>query len=343
MSNSTDISVVLSVKDGAKYIKDAVESILTQTHKDFEFIIINDGSTDETAEILESFQDERITIITHSTAKGISTSVNKGLALAKGSYIARMDADDISAPQRLQKQFEYMENNPECVALGCSYHLMDENSHIYRKAYSNFSDDECRFMLMFNYPFCNPSLMLRKATLDKHQINYNEDLPVAEDHDLLIRLAAHGKIGCLKDYLFIYRTHTGGISKQKKELMCEKTVRLCLPYTIKETGLSQNLAPEIASFIELTCKRHPITSIAEIKNYTHTFNQILNAYLHSHKGKINPCVVQQGAAEFLFKKLIFKDKNIKKPVNLAYIFWQNKKISFCFLLQSPKMMLKIFG
>lgn len=343
MSHSPMVSVVLSVKDGARYLTETIESILNQTYTDFEFIIINDGSSDQTLEIIESFTDERITVLSHQVAKGISTAVNAGLNIAQGKYIARMDGDDLALPERLAKQVAHMEANPRCVALGCSYHLMDEHSHIYRKAYSNFTDDECRFMLMFNYPFCNPSLMMRRDVLEAHKIRYNPEMIVAEDHDLLIRLAEFGTIECLKDYVFVYRTHEGGVSKQKKELMLEKTKSICLPYIQQRTGLTDAQYTEaLSAFIDVVCTRKPLTTKEEIKTFSHTYREIVDGYIHCNKGQISPCKVKLGATEFLFKKLLFKDKNIKKPGNLFCIILSNKKLFLYFTaFVLPRMVLKM--
>ena len=123
MKNDPKISVVMAVYNGEKYLREAIDSILNQTFKDFEFIIVNDGSTDRTREILESFIDPRIVLI-HQEHMGLTKSLNRGIALAKGKYIARQDADDISMAERLEKQFNFLESHENVALLGTAGHII---------------------------------------------------------------------------------------------------------------------------------------------------------------------------------------------------------------------------
>ncbi len=121
------LSVIMPVYNGQDFVSKAIESILGQTFSDFEFIIINDGSTDRTLKILESYQkkDKRIVLLNQEN-KGIAKSLNRGIAKAKGDYIARQDADDISFPDRLRNQVEFLDNNKDVGFLGCSCEMIDE-------------------------------------------------------------------------------------------------------------------------------------------------------------------------------------------------------------------------
>ena len=127
--NTPVISILMSVYNGEKYLHAAVDSILKQTFKDFEFIIINDGSIDRSREILESYQDERIVLI-HQENKGLTRALNKGLSLAKGEFIARMDADDSCKPERLEKQVAFLRENPGIVLLGSNCFNIDGDGDI---------------------------------------------------------------------------------------------------------------------------------------------------------------------------------------------------------------------
>ena len=120
MKNYNDIlvSVIMPVYNGALYLREAIDSILSQTHTNLELIIINDGSNDNSEEIILSYEDNRIRYIINEKNSGICVTLNKGLDIAKGKYIARMDCDDISCPERLQMQIEYMEQNPSIGVLG---------------------------------------------------------------------------------------------------------------------------------------------------------------------------------------------------------------------------------
>ena len=123
------ISVLMPAYNAEKYIGEAIESILNQTYKDFEFIIINDGSIDRTEDIILSYDDPRIIYLKNKENSGIVASLNNGLKQAKGQYVARMDADDISLPTRFEKQLQYMESNQHIFVLGTSLILFGENSN----------------------------------------------------------------------------------------------------------------------------------------------------------------------------------------------------------------------
>ncbi len=125
------ISVVMSVYNGDKYLREEIESILNQTFKDFEFIIVNDGSTDKSLEIIKSYNDPRIVIIDQENT-GLAKALNNGINIAKGRYIARMDQDDISNPERFEKQIEFLENLSEYVAIGSwSNHISEHGEYLY--------------------------------------------------------------------------------------------------------------------------------------------------------------------------------------------------------------------
>src|SRR4051812_30773328 len=128
------ISVVMPVLNGEKYLREATESILNQTFKDFEFIIINDGSTDRTEEIIQSFADPRIVYIKNEKNVGLSRVFNQGIRAAQGTYIARMDADDISLLHRFEKELEYLENNPKIDIVGSAMMIIDAEGKKVRKA-----------------------------------------------------------------------------------------------------------------------------------------------------------------------------------------------------------------
>src|SRR3989337_2996755 len=123
------VSVIMSVYNGERHLRESVDSILNQTFQDFEFIIINDGSKDQSKYILESYKDERIKLI-HNKNMGLTKSLNIGISIAKGKYIARQDADDISEPERLKTQYDFMEANPGLGLIGSQFEVIKENGEI---------------------------------------------------------------------------------------------------------------------------------------------------------------------------------------------------------------------
>ena len=161
MTHTPRISIVMSVYNGEKYLREAVNSILNQTFKDFEFIIINDGSTDGTREILESYNDPRIILI-HKGNMGLTQSLNKGIALAKGKYIARQDADDISLPERLEKQIEFLERNEKVALLGTAIEIIDEIGNYLQTIKPPTDDSSIRKGIKQNNYFCHGSVIFKR-------------------------------------------------------------------------------------------------------------------------------------------------------------------------------------
>ena len=192
-----------------RHVKEAVCSILAQTFCDFELIIIDDGSTDQSLSILYSFTDSRIQIITNETNKGNYPTRNRGLQLAKGKYIAVMDADDVALPERLQMQYDYMEKHTDVCAIGAGT-MFWPYSDIHPNA------ESIRTVLLINNCFIHSSLFVRKELMILLG-GYDERFTYAADYDLLCRMALKGRLEILKQPLVKYRWHDRQISACKKE------------------------------------------------------------------------------------------------------------------------------
>ena len=203
------ISVLMPVYNGDKFLAKAVNSILNQTFNNFEFIIINDGSTDNSLTILKSFNDKRINIINNTENKGITFALNKGLKSAKGKYIARQDQDDISDPNRFLLQIEYLEKH-NIDLVDTNFIFIDENDHYiqdYEKRY--FKPDETLSHLFF-YEMVHSSILCKKSLFNKYSVQYRER--PTEDYDLFIRLAKAGmRAGRLDRKLIKQRKHSNSM------------------------------------------------------------------------------------------------------------------------------------
>ncbi len=210
------VSVLMSVYNGERYLKDAIESILNQTFTDFEFIIINDASTDSSRSIILSYDDVRIVLIDNDVNIGLTKSLNKGLRLAKGEYIARMDADDYAQKEWLNTVFTFINANSDCVAVGTWLQFVDEmNNQIGTLQHCSEFDYILGTMLYTN-PMSNNNVIIRKNWLDK--INgYDELFKQSQDYDLWIRLVGVGaKLYNIPEYLVNCRIHTSSVSIQHK-------------------------------------------------------------------------------------------------------------------------------
>lgn len=212
----------MSAKDGKEpLLRLAIESILNQTMRDFEFLIVNDGSQEPIAEVLREYQkrDVRVRIIVNPQNLGLTKSLNKAFPQAKGKYIARMDADDISEPNRLEKQYDFMEQNPEVVLCGSLGWVIDQKGERIKEKNLEVSYGDIKRKLLFNNQFLHSSLFIRKDVLDKEGF-YSEGFFKAQDYELVLRLSAKYPVANLPDRLLKWRLDQSSLSwlgkKQQK-------------------------------------------------------------------------------------------------------------------------------
>jgi len=212
------ISVIMAVFNGEKYISEAIDSILCQTYLKFEFIIINDCSNDQTYAILESYEkkDARLIIYRNNKNLGLTKSLNIGLKLSKGKYIARMDADDISHPTRFAKQVSFMGKHPETGILGTAYEVIDEEGKLIHCSSQPTEDEGIRWQTLFHNSFCHPSIIVRKSILDQNNIRYG-NLHYAQDYKFTSQILEYSKGANLPEFLIQWRSSSTQISSRKKE------------------------------------------------------------------------------------------------------------------------------
>jgi glycosyltransferase involved in cell wall biosynthesis len=210
------VSVVMPVFNGGTYLVDSIESILNQTFLDFEFIIIDDGSIDNTLKIISKYEDSdgRIIVISREN-RGIIYSLNEGINRARGKFIARMDADDVSMPSRLEQQVKYMENNKVDL---CGSHslLIGDNNEIKGLAVTPLTHDMCSLSLSFKVPFAHSSVMIRKSFISNHKLQYGQSqYTFVEDLDLWIRMHECGALfGNVDSVLLHYRVLKNSLSRK---------------------------------------------------------------------------------------------------------------------------------
>lgn len=206
------ISVVMSVCNGQKYLRESIDSILNQTYKNFEFIIINDGSKDNSLDMLLEYQtrDNRVLIVNQSNI-GLTRSLNRGVKLAASEYIARQDADDISTPSRLEKQLNYIENHPEVAVIGCFGDVFNINGVLRTSRDPKYSREGIKRHLANKNLFMHGSAMMRKSCLEKVGF-YREFFRHSQDYDLWLRLSQYFDIDILPENLYHYRVTPQAIS-----------------------------------------------------------------------------------------------------------------------------------
>lgn len=209
------ITAVMAAYNAENYIKESVESILNQKFRDFEFIIINDASTDRTLKILEKYskKDSRIKLIKNGKNLGQTASRNKALKLAKGKYIAIMDADDISLPERFEKQYNYLEKHKEIFLLGTGVNRVDESGQYIRTPKVFTTSEKLKNALIKNNCLYHPTIMFRNE--GKHF--YRDKFRYSEDYDFyLLLLSQNKKLSNLKETLLKYRMSSTGIGRSRK-------------------------------------------------------------------------------------------------------------------------------
>lgn len=202
------VTVLMAVYNGEFYLRESIDSILNQTFKDFEFLIIDDCSTDLSRDVIRPYCDPRIRFIVNSKNLGLIKTLNYGLELARGEYIARQDQDDISHPTRLEKQVAYLNSNPDVVLLGTRVNSIDQDGRRSEPfgCATVSSEHAIRWQSMFDNPFVHPSVMMRSDIV--HNVGgYDEHFAECEDFDLFSRLLNNSKATNLKEALLDYRYH----------------------------------------------------------------------------------------------------------------------------------------
>ena len=326
MKHVPKVSVVMPVYNGEKYLRVAVDSILNQTFKDFEFIVINDGSTDRTQEILESYHDRRIIMI-HQEHMGLTKSLNKGIALAKGKYIARQDADDISMPERLKKQFEFLENHEIVALLGTAAKIIDERgNYIHTREYpcDYFSiqkvikEDNC---------FCHGSVMFRKKSFFDLG-GYREIFSTAQDYDLWLRFAENFEVENLPTPLYTRRFNPRSITLknivfQRRMGIFAKRLAKARERGISESSLLKERETIIEGALSLAEKRVIIARYSYAGLVLLRQNKKNEAFLLMDKGvKYHPSKLYQ----ILFKisKVFQQSLLLKILIKLRFLFFIGK-------------------
>ena len=217
------ISVIMPTKNAEKYINEAIDSILNQTFSDFEFLIIDDNSTDDTLRIIHSYNDKRIKLV-NGPQKGLSAALNFGIKLAQGEYIARMDADDISLPHRFEKQVRYLDTHPEVSLLGTWQEHFGDKTGIHKP---NCEPDIAKMALIFSCDFCHSTAMFRKNIFIENDLFYPENSPI-EDFELWSKAIASINVANIPEILGKYRVHNKSITAQKNYIMGEYETKIIL-------------------------------------------------------------------------------------------------------------------
>lgn len=278
------VTVLMSVYNNEKFLKQAIASILAQTFTDFEFLIIDDASADNSSLILREYTDPRIKVLTNKNNLGLASSLNIGLQQAKGEYIARMDADDISLPDRLQKQVAFMEKNPDLVLSGGTIKFI----HNDRLLKYPLKSDDCAFSLLFGNCLAHPTALLKREWFLDKNLLYNPDYKRCQDYELWTRVAQKGKIANIPETVLLYRVSPEALKKHQQSgqeypiLIRKKYLKdLGVDFTDGEYNLHQKISlGEKLSLKELMGIKKWFKKIKEANKKNKTYNtESFNAFL----------------------------------------------------------------
>ncbi|QQD11925.1 glycosyltransferase [Sphingobacterium sp. UDSM-2020] len=251
------VSIILPCYNAEEYVKGCILSILKQSYQNFELIIIDDGSKDKTRNIIEEFNDSRIKIITNSENLGITKSLNKGISIAKGAYIARIDSDDEMHVLRLEKQVMYLENNLDTVLIGTNQFVINQNGQITGTIEYPTDAKLLRALMIFQNPISHPSVLMRTQILKKEK--YLNRFEFAEDYCLWSRISKKYDIENLPEYLTYYRIHQNNTSKKNYIVQRENTALIMLKQ-LKQIGITPS-QDELLIHIKICLKLYNILDI----------------------------------------------------------------------------------
>ena len=214
-----EVTVLMPVYNAGRFLRAAIDSILTQTFENYEFLIINDASTDMSRSVITSYRDERIRLVDNERNLGLTGTLNKGLRLASGEIIARHDADDIAHPRRLEEQLQFLRQHSDVVLVGSQSWVIDEDGNYRGIILSKCCEERSiRWDLLFDNSFIHSAVMFRKDAIFNKLGGYDESFVFCQDYELWSRVASGYRLCNLPARLMLYRTHPDSMTERMREI-----------------------------------------------------------------------------------------------------------------------------
>jgi glycosyltransferase involved in cell wall biosynthesis len=249
LNPSPKVTVIMPVFNGAHYLSESLGSILAQTWEDFELLVLDDGSTDNSVEIVSRFRDDRIRLERNERNIGLTATLNRGLDLARGQYVARMDCDDVSRPNRLERQVGFLDDNRQVGIVSSWAEVVDEAGSIpIRRVIGQLTglgnsphslsttDPAIRFNLLFTNIVVHSSVMFRRDLLNQHNLRYSEAFKFAEDYEFWVRCSRAFQLALIPEILVNYRSRPDSVSNLNLQIQRETANRVRLDY-LRSLGL----------------------------------------------------------------------------------------------------------
>jgi len=322
-----EISVILPVYNAATYLREALDSVLQQTYADFELLVYDDGSVDDSRQILDSYTDPRIIRHYSDENQGLIKVLNTSLSHARGKYLARMDADDICLPDRFEKQIAFLNQHSEYGICGTQLKLIHNGQEIKRPC----DDNALRWWFFKGSPLAHPSVMIRASVIHQNQLRFDETAYVAEDFDLWWRLAFYCKMYNLDEALLLYRIHPDQESSAKASIQAQSHA-ISLKKLMQFIGLNDRALT--TEFIEHLLSKELPSDYSNISKSLLFFDSLLKAE--------NACRFfgKQSIEEERLHQIVYQLQTIKKfNILLLKLFSNN---GFIKLLQAAKIKPSLF-
>ena len=330
----------MSVYNGEQYLSQAIDSILAQTYRNFEFVIYDDCSTDGTSSIIKQYSDPRIIYRRNSSNMGLTWNLHDGVSRSRGQFIVRIDADDIAYPNRLEKQLRWMVKHPDITIVGTPVNYFKENPGDGSVALQPSDNDTIKAKLLISFTLMHPSIMIRKEDLEKNNINYNIDFRYSQDHALYLDCIRYGlKFANMAEPLLYMRFHSSSISCHNhfEQQKCSKAARKKF---IDDTGIADTCSEqEICVYNNLASGEYP-KGPSEVHTYEHFVTKICNNPITSEYFDIK--ILRSCLASALCDKSYFaiSDKLLRKSAITARKSFLTKFSSHWSLKMKVKFLIK---
>ncbi len=322
---SIPVSVILPVYNGEEHLSECIESVLSQTFKDFEFIIVDDASTDNTAQILKEFamKDKRINIVTHKVNQKQTVAANTACKYTKGKYIARMDADDIALPNRFLKQVTFLEENTQIGLLGSWVDIIDNNGTFLKIWRTHSTSNYLGWNLLFGASFAHSSVMMRRDCIE--QVGFYQ-LHQAEDYDLWSRLSRITKVANLPEVLQQKRVWSGQLALRVVQNNRDCTLQIMqnnMQLLLNSISIDIELVKVIHAIIN---GNQPVLESALLTKTKMLINQLYNTYII----KTNLSIFEKKKVIVDIFQLLFKLSHFHIKTNFSMGIIEKLSLAFRF-------------
>jgi glycosyltransferase involved in cell wall biosynthesis len=268
------VSVVMAVHNGMPYVEEAVRSMMNQTLREIEIIIIDDASTDETPQVLARLagEDPRIRTLTNETNLKLAASLNRGLDVARAPLIARMDADDISMPHRLEVQKRYMDAHPDIILSGTSIRRIDTCGNRKNTLIREYDDFIVRWLMRFTVPLAHPTFIFRRKSPCGRQLRYDPQIKYAQDYDFIFRAQDYGKVTSVSEVLLDWRVHRSSASSAR--LQEQNHYALQIAHRVHARDLPPELHMDASRLVTLFRGDDPI-AVHDVRRSIQTYRMMI--------------------------------------------------------------------